>query len=64
MPCHLVCDMKFDGCHESRLVLNVDPVEVFSGVVSIETIRTAFVMAAGNGLEVCVADVSTLWQNS
>ena len=38
---------------------DVDPVEVHSGVVSIETIRTSFVIAARNGLEVCAADVST-----
>ena len=33
--------------------------EVHSGVVSIETNGTAFVIAARNGLEVCAADVST-----
>ena len=32
--------------------------EIYSGVVSIETIRVAFVLAAMNNLEVCVADVS------
>ena len=34
-------------------------VKVYSGVVSIETIRTAFVIAARNGPDVCAADVST-----
>ena len=33
--------------------------EVYSGVVSVETIRTAFVISALNGLEVCAADIST-----
>ena len=33
--------------------------EVHSGVVSIETICTAFVIAARNNLQVCAADVST-----
>ena len=60
-------DTKFDGHHKSCLVLNgnrtpdVDPVEVHSGVVSIETIRTAFTVAARNGLDVCAADVSTVF---
>ena len=40
--------------------------EIYSGVVSIETIRVAFVLAAMNNLEVCTADVSTafsIWEN-
>ena len=32
---------------------------MYSGVVSIETICTAFVIAARNNLQVCAADVST-----
>ena len=38
---------------------DVPDVEVYSGVVSIETIRTAFVIAARNNLQVCAADIST-----
>ena len=33
--------------------------EDYSGVVSIETIRAAFVIAARNNLQVCAADIST-----
>src|SRR5210317_1697406 len=38
---------------------DVPDVEVYSGVVSMETIRTAFVLAARNNPQVCAADVST-----
>ena len=38
---------------------DVPDVEVCSGVVSIEMICTAFVIAACNNLQVCAADVST-----
>src|SRR5210317_322426 len=38
---------------------DVPDVEVYSGSVSMETIRTAFVLAARNNLQVCAADVST-----
>ena len=33
--------------------------EAYSGVVSMETIRVAFVLAALNNLDVCAADIST-----
>ena len=65
IPYHFVHDIKFDGRRKSRLVLgshrtpDVPDVEVYSGVVSIETVRTAFVLTALNNLQVCAADVST-----
>ena len=65
IPYHFVYDVKFDQRHKARLVMgghktpDVPDVEVYSGVVSIETIRTAFVIAARNNLQVCAADIST-----
>ena len=65
IPYHLVFDVKFDGRKKCRLVAgghrtpDVPQEEVYSGVVSVETIRTAFVLSALNNLEVCAADIST-----
>ena len=65
IPYHFVYDVKFDQRRKARLVMgghktpDVPDVEVYSGVVSIETIRTAFVIAARNNLQVCAADIST-----
>ena len=61
----MIFDQKFEGRAKSGLVLgghctpNVPDAEVCSGVVSMETIRTAFVTAAENDLQVCAADMST-----
>ena len=65
IPYHLVFDCKFDGRRKARLVAgghktpHVSPEEVYSGVVSMDTIRLAFVLASMNNLEVCAADIST-----
>ena len=48
IPYHMIFDVKFDGRHKCRLVAgghrtpDVPAEEVYSGVVSMETIRTAF----------------------
>ena len=65
IPYHFVFDAKFDGRRKACLVAgghmapDVPENEIYSGVVSIETIRVAFVLAAMNNLDVCAADVST-----
>ncbi len=65
IPYHLIWDVKFDGRRKCRMVAgghrtpSVAPEEVYSGVVSMETIRMAFVLASMNDLEVCAADIST-----
>ena len=52
IPYHFVFDCKFDGRRKARLVAeghrtpDVAPEEVYSGVVSMETIRIVFVLAA------------------
>ena len=65
IPYHIVFDVKFDGRCKARLVAgghrtpNVPREEVYSGVVGMDTIRMAFVLASMNELEVCAADIST-----
>ena len=65
IPYHMIFDAKFDGRRKARLVAGghrapeVPKEEIYSGVVSMDTIRTAFVLASMNNLDVCAADVST-----
>src|SRR5210317_2635232 len=66
-PYHFVYDVKFNLRRKAQLVMgghrtpDVPDVEVCSGIVSMETIRTAFMLAATNNLQVCAADVSTVF---
>ena len=59
----MIFDVKFDGRRKARLVAgghrapDIPKEEIYSGFVSMETIRTAFVLASLNGLDVCAADV-------
>ena len=61
----MIFDAKFDGRKKTRLVAGghrapeVPQNDIYSGVVSIETVRLAFVLVALNGLEVYAADIST-----
>jgi hypothetical protein len=62
IPYHCIYDVKFDGRKKCRLVAGghmTDPTseEVFSGVVSMETVRICFVLAQLNNLEVCAGDI-------
>ena len=65
IPYHMIFDAKFDVRKKSRLVAGghrapeVPQNDIYSGVVSIETVRASFVLVALNGLEVCAVDVST-----
>lgn len=65
IPYHFVFDSKFDGRRKARLVAGghrtpvISKEESYSGVVSMETIRVAFVLAALNDLEICATDIST-----
>ena len=65
IPYHMIFDAKFDERKKARLVAGghkapeVPQNDIYSGVVSIETVRLAFVLEVLNGLEVCAADVST-----
>jgi hypothetical protein len=65
IPYHMIFDVKFDGRRKCRLVAgghrtpDMPQEETYSGVVSMDTIRVAFVLSAMNGLDVCAADIST-----
>src|SRR5574339_467149 len=68
IPYHCIYDVKFDGRRKCRLVAGghmTDPSseEVFSGVVSMETVRTCFVIAKLNNLEVVAGDVGNAFLN-
>jgi hypothetical protein len=63
IPYHMVFDVKFDLRRKARLVAGgnwTDPSkeDIYSGVVSLDTIRLGFALASANGLTVCAADVS------
>jgi len=69
IPYHCIYDVKFDGRRKCRLVAGghmTDPSteEVFSGVVSMETVRVCFVVAKLNDLEICAGDVGNAFLNS
>jgi hypothetical protein len=62
VPYHFVWDVKFDLRRKCRLVAGgnwTDPPkeDVYSGVVSMDTIRMGFMLSQLNGLQVCAADV-------
>ena len=60
-------DVKFDFRRRARAVANgsmsnpLPDEEVYSGVVSIDTIRIALFIAMLNGLKVCAADISSAY---
>jgi len=63
---HFVYDVKHDGCHKARLVagghLTDVPIEsVYSGVVSLRSLRIVIFLAELNGLEVHAADVGNAY---
>ncbi len=65
IPYHLIFDCKFYDRRKACLdcdghkTPDVPPEEGYSGVVSMDTIRLAFVLGSMNKLEVCAADIST-----
>ncbi|HEY9297802.1 MAG TPA: reverse transcriptase domain-containing protein, partial [Phormidium sp.] len=69
IPYHCIYDVKFDGRRKCRLVAGghmTDPAseDVFSGVVSMETVRTVFIIAELNGLLIVAGDVGNAYLNS
>ena len=61
---HIVYDAKFDGRRKARLVCQgnmTDPPkeDIYSGVVSLDTVRLGFQIAEMSNLQTCAADVST-----
>ena len=69
IPYHLVFDVKFDGRHKSRLVAggnHTEPLkeDIYSGVVSIESIRILFFLATLNNLQIWAAYVVNAFLNA
>ena len=66
VPLHWCFDVKFDGRRKGRLVAGgnwTEPLDTdaYSGVVSIDTIRLAFLLAQVNGLTAIATDISNAY---
>src|SRR5688500_18364215 len=66
IPYHCIYNAKFDGRHKCNLVAGghmTDPPteDIFSGVVSMETVRICFTIAKLNGLDVCAGDIGKVY---
>jgi len=66
VPLHWCFDVKFDGRRKGRLVAGgnwTEPLDAdaYSGVVSIDTIRLAFLLAEVNGLSSIATDISNAY---
>ena len=69
IPYHCIYDVKYDGRRKCRLVAGghmTDPAsdEVFSGVINMETVRMAFILAELNGLIIVAGDVGNAYLNA
>ena len=71
ITCHTIFDIKLDGkfTRKARFVANGSKVEwpksmTYSSVVSRESVRIAFLVAALNGLEVSACDISGAYLNA
>ena len=66
IPCHMVFDIKSDLRRKARLVAGghkTDP-STYSSVVSRDSVRIAFTIAALNGLDVLAGDVQNAYLNA
>jgi len=64
VPLHCVYDIKFDLRRRVRIVAggnwtNPEDADVFSGVVSIDSVRIGFFSAVLNNLQLCAADIGS-----
>ena len=70
IPYHIIFDIKFDMTRKARLVAgghkhkDVPAYATYSSVVSRESVRIAFLVAALNGLNVLAADISNAYLNA
>jgi len=69
IPCHMIFDVKMDLTRKARFVAGghmTDPPTVltYSSVVSRESVRIAFLVAALNDLDVLAADVTNAYLNA
>ena len=66
IPYHIVYDVKWDGRRKARLVANGNMVDqcdddIYSGVVSIESLRIGFLISQLNDLNICAGDISNAY---
>ena len=69
IPCRMIFDIKMDFTRKARLVagghLTDPPTSItYSSVVTRESVRIAFTIAALNGLDICAADVGNAYLNA
>jgi hypothetical protein len=69
IDCHMVFDIKVDLTRKARLVAGGHQTEVpkdsvYSSVVSRDSVRIAFMLAALNGLDVLAADIQNAYLNA
>jgi Reverse transcriptase (RNA-dependent DNA polymerase) len=69
IPCRIIFDIKMDFTHKARIVAGghvTDPPSsiTYSSVVSRETVRIAFVLAALNDLDILAADIGNAYLNA
>ena len=67
VPLVYAFDVKFDGRRQARIcgnggvVKKLDAAEVYSGVVSNDSVRTIMFLAKLNGLKICAADIGSAY---
>jgi hypothetical protein len=66
IKCHFVCDEKHDGHHKARFaaeghMTSPSAESVYSGVVSLRTVRLALLIAELKGLETMMAYVGSAY---
>jgi Reverse transcriptase (RNA-dependent DNA polymerase) len=69
IPVHMIFDVKMDFTRKARLVAgghvtDQPPFSTYSSVVSRESVRIAFTIAALNGLDVLMADIGNAYLNA
>ena len=67
--CHIIIDIKMDFARKARFVAGghvTDPPDcmMYSSVVSRETVRITFLLAALNDLDVCAANIGNAYLNA
>jgi hypothetical protein len=69
IPCHIIFDIKMDFTRKARFVAGghkTDPPlsHTYSSVVSRDSVRIGFLMAALNGLDILAADIGNAYINA
>jgi Reverse transcriptase (RNA-dependent DNA polymerase) len=69
VPCHIVFDVKMDFTREARFIAGghvTDPpmLQTYASVVSLDSVRIAFLLASLDGLDILSADVQGAYLNA